>query len=72
LLASFYIDNDFKFYFQNFFLKFNKNFSISFYRNKCLIHDWSRSVFRMFKMSRHQSKAYASSGFFCGLRKASF
>jgi len=71
-LANWYLDWDVKFYFHHQFLKFNKQSSISFYRNKCLINDWSRSIFRKFKMSRHQGKAYASLGLICGVRKASF
>jgi ribosomal protein S14 len=49
-----------------------KKTSISFYRRSCLMTGNCRSVSRKFKMVRHFCKAYASSGFLIGLRKASF
>lgn len=71
-MANGFLAWDIKFYFFFKFFKFRKLSSIAFYRNKCLINDWSRSVFRRFKMSRHQCKFFASFGFICGLRKSSF
>lgn len=72
LLASCFFEFDYKCFFQKIFVNFNKKSSISFYRNRCLANNWSRCVFRKFKMSRHQSKAFASFGLITGLRKSSF
>lgn len=46
--------------------------SVSFFRNSCLFTAVSRSVFRLFKLSRHRAKAQASFGLLVGLRKSSF
>ena len=72
LLASVFLNRNKKLFFQKKFSKFSKRNSISFFRNFCLITNWARSVFRKFKMSRHQSKLFASFGLICGLRKSSF
>lgn len=72
LLASVFLHKHKKFVFQKNLSCFSKKSSISFFRNFCLITNWARSVFRKFKMSRHQSKFFASFGLICGLRKASF
>ena len=72
LLSSFFFKRKKKYYWQKRYFFFGKKYSLTYYRNRCLINNWSRSVFRMFKMSRHQSKAFSSFGFVCGLRKASF
>jgi ribosomal protein S14 len=67
-----------KFFFEDkvFFFKFYNKFyyktSISFYRRSCLFTGHSRAVFRLFKLSRHQGKSFASFGFIAGLRKSSF
>jgi small subunit ribosomal protein S14 len=61
-----------KVFFYKAFQKFSFKSSISFYRRSCLITGSSRSVFKMFKLSRNQSKAKASHGYIVGLRKSSF
>lgn len=71
-LANKFLNKNLKFFLFKNFLNFNKYSSISYYRNYCLINNWSRSVFRDFKMSRHQAKAFSSFGLVCGLRKSSF
>lgn len=72
LLANAFLNKNFKIYWFKIFIRFNKKQSISFYRNFCLVNNWARSVFRKFKMSRHQAKFFASFGLISGLRKASF
>lgn len=47
-------------------------FSVSYFRNSCLVTRHSKSVFRMFKMSRHFSKKLSSNGLVMGMRKSSF
>jgi ribosomal protein S14 len=61
-----------KIYFSRHFGKFDKSSSVSFYRRSCLITGQPRSVFRRFKLVRHQCKIFASNGLLIGLRKASF
>jgi ribosomal protein S14 len=54
--------------FQRYFFKF----SIAYFRNSCLFTGHARSIFRLFKLSRHSGKRYASDGFLVGMRKSSF
>lgn len=72
LLANFSLEEEIKYFLQKHFVSFTKHSSITFYRNRCLINNWARSVFRKFKMSRHQIKAFSSFGLISGLRKSSF
>jgi small subunit ribosomal protein S14 len=57
-------------YMFNFILR---NSSLNFTRAKsiCLLTGRSRSVYRMFKLSRLKVREYAHSGYFSGLSKAS-
>jgi len=61
-----------KIYFFKNFRKFNKFCSVSFIRRSCLITHFARSVFKNFKMVRHQCRFFATNGLLVGLRKASF
>ena len=72
LIANNFFSVDSKIYFSCKFNKITKNSSISFYRNACFETALSRSSFSLFKYSRHFSKAFASYGLFCGMRKSSF
>ena len=59
-----------KFIYRNkFYYKYS---SISFFRRNCLISGNSKSVFRLFKLSRYHCKYYASNGYIVGLRNSSF
>lgn len=62
----------FRIYFFKLFQKYPKFSSISFFRRYCNLTGYSKSVFRLFKLSRHQAKKYASNGFLMGMRKSSF
>lgn len=44
--------------------------SVSFIHNRCVVTLRARSVFRLFKMSRHQIKRYGSFGRIHGLIKS--
>jgi ribosomal protein S14 len=72
LLASSFFSLEDKVFFFKRFQKYSFKSSISFYRRSCLFNGHSRSVFRLFKLSRHQAKSCASNGFLIGLRKSSF
>jgi ribosomal protein S14 len=50
-----------------------RNSSLNFTRTKsiCILTGRSRSVYRMFKLSRLKVREYAHSGYFIGLSKAS-
>lgn len=61
-----------KLYYAKFLRSMPKNSSKSSFKNSCLILGNSKSVFRMFKMCRHQCKFKASNGLLPGMRKASF
>jgi ribosomal protein S14 len=61
-----------KIYLRRIFDKFDKYSSVSFFKRSCLLTGHARSVFRRFKLVRHQAKFYGSHGFIVGLRKASF
>lgn len=76
VLKSLLGSNDFSFKYRVFFFsilqKYSLISSISFFRRFCNINGYSKSVFRLFKMSRHNSKRYASLGSLVGMRKSSF
>lgn len=72
LLASSFFDFSDKIYFFQLFQRYNLYSSISFQRGSCIFTGRSKSVFRMFKLYRHQAKAFASNGLIAGLRKSSF
>lgn len=72
ILANTFVNKSIKIFCYKLFIKSSKFSSISYYRNFCIINNWSRSVFRDFKMSRHQAKAFSSTGVICGVRKSSF
>lgn len=72
LLASHVFDLKYHLYFGKKFRKFDKFSSISFYRHYCVFTANTRSVFRKFKLVRHQCKKLASKGLLIGLRKSSF
>jgi ribosomal protein S14 len=63
----------FKVYFWKKFLKnFSRFNSISFFRHYCIITKHARSVFKKFKLVRHQCKSWSSKGYLTGMRKSSF
>lgn len=72
LLASSFFDFSDKVFFFRLFQRYNLQSSISFQKTSCLFTGRSKSVFRMFKLYRHQAKAFASNGLIGGLRKSSF
>jgi succinate dehydrogenase (ubiquinone) iron-sulfur subunit len=72
LLASSLFSLEDKIFFFKRLQKYSFKSSISFYNRSCLFTGHSRSVFRLFKLSRHQAKYCASSGILTGLRKSSF
>jgi ribosomal protein S14 len=53
-------------------LNFSKFNSISFFRHYCIITKHARSVFKKFKLVRHQCKSWSSKGYLTGMRKSSF
>ena len=59
-------------YFSRLFNNFNFFSSGSLLRRHCILTGYPKSVFRFFKLSRHQCKKYASFGFLTGMRKSSF
>lgn len=78
-LIKYFLSNQYKNFKSNKIVKFiyrNKFYykysSVSFFRRNCLISGNSRSVFRLFKLSRYLCKYYASNGYITGLRKSSF
>lgn len=72
LLASSFFEFSDKTYFFKLFQRYNLHSSISFQRGSCIFTGRAKSVFRMFKLYRHQAKAFASNGLIVGLRKSSF
>lgn len=52
--------------------KFNYFVSTSSFRRLCSVNGYSKSIFRLFKMSRHNCKKYSSLGIIVGMRKSSF
>jgi ribosomal protein S14 len=72
LLSSTFFDFSDKIFFFRLFQRYNFQSSISFQRTSCLFTGRAKSVFRMFKLYRHQAKAFASNGLIGGLRKSSF
>lgn len=52
--------------------KYSISGSFAIFRRFCSINGYSKSIFRLFKMSRHNSKRYASLGLLSGMRKSSF
>lgn len=61
-----------KFYYIKLFYFFNTKLSLSKFRNFSVLSGYPRSIFRFFKLSRHECKNNASFGFLTGLRKSSF
>ena len=72
LLASNFLSAEDKFFFFLKFKRFSFKNSLSYYSRSCLFTGHARSVFRIFRLSRHQAKYCASNGFLTGLRKSSF
>ena len=52
--------------------RYSKENSFSIFRRFCSINGYSKSIFKLFKMSRHNSRKYASLGLLSGMRKSSF
>lgn len=71
LASSFFFTEDKMFFFFK-FQRYSFKSSISFYSRSCLFTGHARSVFKLFKLCRHQAKYCASNGFLTGLRKSSF
>lgn len=59
-------------FFSLLFQKYSRYTSISLFRRFCNINGYAKSVFRLFKMSRHNCKRYSSLGLLSGMRKSSF
>ena len=59
-------------YFFHLLTRMPTKYSISFIRKFCVLSGYPKSVFRKFKLSRHQAKRMASYGYLVGLRKSSF
>lgn len=76
VLKSLLSSEDLKFlprvFFFFFLQKYSIKSSISFFRKFCNIDGYSKSIFRFFKMSRHNSKRLSSFGYLTGMRKSSF
>jgi len=72
LLSSCFFSFADRIFFYRSFQRFNFHSSLSFYRRSCLLTGHTRSVFRLFKLCRHQVKFLSSFGEVIGLRKASF
>jgi len=76
VLKSLLSNEDFSLFFRFYFYQLLKNYpkysSISFYRRYCVLTGYTKSIFRLFKLSRHQCKRFASNGFLMGMRKSSF
>ena len=51
---------------------YNKYSFFTCLRKSCVISNYPRSVSRLFKMTRHCVKYYASNGYIMGIRKSSF
>lgn len=71
-MASYNISKKDKVFLSKVFFRFSKFYSISFYRRNCVYSGYSRSVFQLFKMSRHQVKRNFFFGYMTGVRKSSF
>lgn len=63
---------DKKIYYTKLLSKFSNKNSISYFRNGCYNSGSGRSVFRLFKLNRHEIKSLSSHGFVTGMRKSSF
>ena len=61
-----------KIYYTRLLQKFPAKLSISYYRNGCYNSGSGRSVFRLFRMNRHECKSMSSYGLLAGMRKSSF
>jgi len=61
-----------KIYYRRLLNRFPIKSSISHYRNGCYNSGSGRSVFRLFKMNRHECKSLSSYGLLAGMRKSSF
>lgn len=72
LLSHDSFNNNERFYFYYLLKRYSIHSSISLYRRFCVLTGYSKSVFRYFKLSRHQCKKYASDGLLVGMRKSSF
>lgn len=72
LLSNYSFLNKDRFYFSFLLNKYSTKASISAFRRYCVLTGYSKSVFRRFKLSRHQCKRYASDGLLIGMRKSSF
>ncbi len=72
LLSNGSFNNKYRFYFYFLLKHYSKYTSISIFRRFCNLTGYSKSVFRYFKLSRHQCKRYASDGALMGMRKSSF
>jgi len=76
MLKSLLFSEQFAFFFRIYFFQifrgFSKYSSTSFYRRYCIFTGYAKSVFRFFKLSRHQCKRFASNGYLMGMRKSSF
>jgi len=78
-LIKYFLSNQYKNFKSNSIIKFiyrnkfyYKYYSRSFFRRNCILSGNSRSVFRLFKLSRYLCRYYASNGYISGLRKSSF
>jgi len=71
-MASCLFTREDKIFFSASFFRFSKFYSISFYRRSCVYSGYSKSVFQLFKMSRHQVKRNFALGYLVGVRKSSF
>jgi ribosomal protein S14 len=76
VLRSMLRDKNFKksdrVYFALLFSKYSGKSSISSFRRYCVMSQSTRSVFRLFRLSRHFAKQSASLGELSGFRKSSF
>lgn len=72
LLSNQVFSNRERFYFYYLLKRYSINSSVSIYRRFCVLTGYSKSVFRYFKLSRHQCKKYAADGLLIGMRKSSF
>lgn len=76
VLKSLLSSSDFNFliriYIFSLLQKYSSYSSFSYFRRICSISGYTKSVFRLFQMSRHNSKKYASLGLLQGMRKSSF
>ena len=72
LLSSYFFCFTDKIFFYRSFQRFSFRSSIALYRRSCILTGHARSVFRLFKICRHQVRFLSSFGQIIGLRKSSF